>query len=173
VAEERMPDGDRDASERSLRVEAEQYRALGQELHAAGDVEDAAAYYQMSVDLYPTAEAYTYLGVALAARGQWSDAIVQCERAIRIDPELGNAYNDLAVYTAELGRLHEALHWLDKAIAAKKYDCRNYPYYHRGRILEQLGRFTEARDAFMTSLEIEPDWEPARVALRRVLGWLN
>jgi len=154
-------------------VEAEQYRTLGQELHAAGDVEDAAAYYQMSVDLYPTAEAYTYLGVALAARGQWSDAIVQCERAIRIDPDLGNAYNDLAVYTAELGRLHEALHWLDKAIVAKKYDCRNYPFYHRGRILEQLSRFTEARDAYMTSLEIEPDWEPARVALRRVLGWLN
>jgi len=173
VAEDRTPDVARDRNDLARRREAEQYRTLGQERHAAGDVEDAAAYYRMSVDVYPTAEAYTYLGVALAARGQWSDAIVQCERAIRIDPELGNAYNDLAVYTAELGRLHEALHWLDKAIAAKKYDCRNYPFYHRGRILERLRRFTEARDAYMTSLEIEPDWEPARVALRRVLGWLN
>jgi tetratricopeptide (TPR) repeat protein len=173
VADDRKPEDELNLTELTRRVEAEQYRTLGQERHAAGDVEDAGAYYQMSVALYPTAEAYTYLGVALAARGQWSDAIVQCERAIQIDPDLGNAYNDIAVYTAELGRLHEALHWLDKAVAAKKYDCRNYPFYHRGRILEQLARFNEARDAYMTSLEIEPDWEPARVALRRVLGWLN
>jgi hypothetical protein len=36
-----------------------------------------------------------------------------------------------------------------------------------------MARFSEARDAFQESLYLEPDWEPAQIALRHVLGWLN
>lgn len=162
-----------DLADLGRQAEAEEFRDLGQERHAAGDVEDAAAYYQMSLDIYPTPEAYTYLGVTLAARGAWEEAITQCHHAIALDPDLGNPYNDIGVYTAELGDLDEALEWLEKALRAPRYDCRHYPHFHRGRILEQMARFAEARDAFWLSLRYEPNWEPARTALRRVLGWLN
>lgn len=155
------------------RTEAEEYRALGQERQEAGDIEDAAAYFQMSVDLYPTAEAYTFLGHTMAARGCWNEAITQCECAIVLNPDLGNPYNDIAVYLIELNRLDEALEYLDRALTAPLYDCRNYPHYHRGRILERKARFTEARDAYGTALDIDPEWEPAVAAYRRVLGWLN
>lgn len=160
-------------SELNLRVEAEEYRTLGQERQAQGDVEDAAAYFQMSLDIFPTAEAHTSLGWALASRGNWADAIAECEKAIVLDPELGNPYNDIAVYLIELNRLDEALTFLEKAIAAPHYDCRHYPYYHRGRILERKGRFIQARNAYRAALDAEPNWEPARLGFHRALGFLN
>ncbi len=157
----------------NARVEAEEYRNLGQERHAQGDIEDAAAYYRSSLELYPTAEAHTYLGWAIACWGSWEEAIAECEKAIDLDPELGNPYNDIAVYLIELNRLDEALPYLEKALAAPRYDCRHYPPYHRGRILERKGRFMEARDAYRASLDIEPEWEPARIGFHRALGFLN
>ena len=162
-----------DLTDLNARVEAEEYRNLGQERQAQGDVEDAAAYYRVSLDLFPTAEAHTYLGWAIASRGSWDEAIAECEKAIALDPDLGNPYNDIAVYLIELNRLDEALPYLEKAKAAVRYDCCHYPYYHQGRILERKGRFTAARDAYRASLDIEPTWEPARIGFHRALGFLN
>ena len=153
--------------------EAARYLALGRERRSAGDVEDAAAYFQTSLDLFPTAAAHVALGETLAAHGLWDEAIAECEKAIALDPDLGNAYNDIGVYRIEQGREAEALPWLDHALSAPVYDCRHFPHYHRGRILERAGRFAEARDAYLASVGLEEHWSPAQVALRRVLGFLN
>lgn len=136
-------------------------------------MDEAAVYYQMSLEIYPTAEAHTSLATFLAARGRFDEAIVHCLQAITLAPDLGNAYNDLGVYLAEVGKRDEAMAYLDQAILAPHYDCRHFPHYHRGRLLEQQGRFTEARDAYRRSLDHEPTWEPARSAWRRALAWLN
>ena len=155
------------------RAEADEWRDLGDERHAAGDLDDAAAYYQMSLDLFPTAEAHTALAVALAARANWDAAIENCRQAVALDPELGNPYNDMAVYLIEKNELSEALQWLDRALQAPRYDSRHFSHYHRGRILERMARFGEARSAFGQAVKMAPDWEPAQNAYLRVLGWLN
>lgn len=142
-------------------------------LQDQGNIEDAAAYYRVSLDLFPTAEAHTALGSVLAARGDWEAAIHECRKAIALDPDLGNPYNDLGVYLERMGCREEAMRWLEKAVDAPVYDCRHYPYYHMGRIREQQGRFIEARNAYQKSQEIDPDWEPAMLGLCRVLGFLN
>ena len=160
-------------SDLTRRVEADEWHDLGQERHAAGDLDDAAAYYQMSLDLFPTAEAHTSLGVALAARARWDEAIANCEKAIALDPELGNPCNDMGVYLIEKNRLPEALTWLDRALRAPRYDSRHFSHYHRGRILERMARFGEARSAFGQAVKLAPDWPPAQQAYLRVLGWLN
>lgn len=173
-----------DLSELSRRAEADEYRALGEERQAQGDIEDAAAYFQMSLDLYPTAEAHVALGHALAMRGRWDDAISECEKALSLDPTLGNGFNDIGVYlerkASEVDSKEErrllsdaALRYFDRALAAPNYDCRHYPHFHRGRILEQRGRFTEARDSYLAALALEPGWDAARAAWRRTLGFLN
>ena len=164
---------DLNLSELSRRVEADQWYELAQQRHAAGDLDDAAAYYQMSLDLFPTAEAHTSLGVALAARRQWDEAIANCEKAVALDPELGNPCNDIAVYLIEKNELADALIWLDRALCAPRYDCRHFSHYHRGRILERMARFGEARSAYGQAVKLAPDWSPAQTAYLRVLGWLN
>lgn len=162
-----------DIGELTRRIEAEEFRDMGHEHHAQGEIEDAAACYRLSLDIFPTAEGHTSLATTLAARGEWEEAAAECERAVALDPDLGNACNDLGVYLAELGRFDEALEWLDRAIASPNYDCPHYPWYHKGRIKEQMGRFMEARDCYARAHEIDPDWAPAWVGYCRALGWLN
>ena len=44
--------------------------------------------YQRSIDVYPTAEAHTFLGWALSVQGRLDEATDECRRAIEIDPNL-------------------------------------------------------------------------------------
>ncbi|MBC8137586.1 MAG: tetratricopeptide repeat protein [Fibrella sp.] len=173
-----------DLNELSAHVEAEEFRTLGDERLARGDHEDAAAYYQMSLDLYPTAEAHVALAWTIAERGAVTEAITHCRAALEIDPDFGNAYNDIGVYLlrqsdaeddkdARRRLTGEAIDCFERAIRAPRYDCRHYPYYHLGRVREQAGQFSEARDLYHKSLEIETGFDPARVAYLRALSWLN
>jgi len=173
-----------DLNELSAHVEAEEFRTLGDARFAQGDHEDAAAYYQMSLDLFPTAEAHVALAWTIAERGLVAEAITHCRAALQIDPGFGNALNDIGVYLlrqsdaendkdARRRLTAEAIECFERAIRAPRYDCRHYPYYHLGRVREQAGKFSEARDLYHRSLEINTGFRPALVAYLRALSWLN
>ncbi len=89
-------------------------------LHLAGRYEEATERFQRSIAAYPTAECHTFLGWSLGELGRLEDAIVECEKAISLDSDYGNPYNDIGVYLIELGRSDEAVPWLQKAITAKR-----------------------------------------------------
>jgi Tfp pilus assembly protein PilF len=55
-------------------------------------------------------------------------------RAIEIDPEFGNPYNDIGVYLMQRDRLDDAVPWLERAKLAKRYEPRQFPYMNLGRI---------------------------------------
>ena len=92
------------------------------------------------------------------------------KKPLPLTPELGNPCNDMGVYLIEKNRLPEALTWLDRALRAPRYDSRHFSHYHRGRILERMARFGEARSAFGQAVKLAPDWPPAQQAYLRVLG---
>jgi tetratricopeptide (TPR) repeat protein len=83
-----------------------------------GDYDRAVELYQSSLELHPTAEAHTFLGWTYHFQGRIEEAIVECRRAIEIDPEFGNPYNDIGAYLIELGRFEEAIPWLPRKPAA-------------------------------------------------------
>lgn len=64
--------------------------------------------YQQSIATYPTAEAYTYLGWTYSWMGENDLAISEAEKAINLDPDYGNPYNDIGSYLLKMGRLDEA-----------------------------------------------------------------
>ena len=72
--------------------------------HMEGDLEQAVALYKESIKQHPMAEAYTFLGWAYSFQGDFEGAIEECERAIRIDADFGNPYNDIGSYLITLGR---------------------------------------------------------------------
>ncbi len=90
----------------------------GNVLHLAGLYEQAAELFQQSIDAYPTAEGHTFLGWSLSALGRLEDAIAECKKAISLDADYGNPYNDIGAYLIQLGRPDEAVPWLHKAITA-------------------------------------------------------
>ena len=134
-------------------------------LHASGEYEKAVRSFSESIDLYPTAEAYTFRGWSLGMLGRLKEAIAECKVAIELDPDYGNPYNDIGVYLIDLGQPDEAIPWLKKAMRAKRYCCYEYPHFNLGRVLVMKGRVSEAKQSFKRSLSYDPDYSPARMAL--------
>src|SRR5580658_7289495 len=88
-----------------------------------GDYDRAVELYQSSLELHPTAEAYTFLGWTYHFQGRIEDAIAECKRAIEVDPEFGNPYNDIGAYlsncTASMKRFHGSNAPLKRAVMSR------------------------------------------------------
>src|SRR5713226_5447421 len=131
----------------------------------AGDYDRAVELYLNSLELYPTAEAYTFLGWTYHFQGKIEEAIAECKHAIEIDPDFGNPYNDIGAYLIDLDRFDEAIFWLEQATQAKRYEPRHFPYFNLGRVYLAKGMINRARELFQKSLTIEPRYTLARQAL--------
>lgn len=143
------------------------------EKQMSGDLEEAVDLYRESIEVYPTAEAHTFLGWTYSFQGRIEEAIEECKHAIQVDPDFGNPYNDIGVYLIDLGHLDEAVPWLEKAIEAKRYDAYHYPYYNLGRIYLAKEMYNRARTCLVRSLEIAPDYGLAREALDQLKRKIN
>ena len=133
-----------------------------------GDFEMAVELYKRSLDLHPTAEAYTFLGWAYHFQGRIEEAIVECKKAIQIDPEFGNPYNDIGAYLIEKGEHNEALPWLERALQSRRYESYHYPHYNLGRVYMAKEMYGKAREHFEQALKLCPDYGVAREALEKV-----
>ena len=167
--------------QRALELWAEAYRhhmrALGlaaEDEHepACEEMSRAIGLYSMSLDLCPTAEQYTFRGWAYNALGRIDDAIEECKRAIEIDPDFGNPYNDIGTYLIAKGDLDGAIEWLDKAKTAPRYEPRHYPYINLGRLYAAKGMVVKSIEQFEQALALVPDAE-AKVSIERVVAQLR
>ncbi len=140
----------------------------GYALHLMGAFEDAIDLYERSIEIRPTAEAHTFLGWSLSHVGRTEEAVAECKKAIPLDPDFGNPYNDIGVYLIDLGRFDEAIPWLEKAMRAKRYCCYQFPHYNLGRILLAKERLEDAERAFERALDYAPDYNPALVGLEYI-----
>jgi len=129
----------------------------------AGDLEEAVTLFTRSLELRPTAEAYTFRGWAYSFAGRLEEAIEECRKAIATDPTFGNPYNDIGCYLVEQGRLDDAVSWFERAKQAVRYEPRHFPYLNLGRLRAARGEFAEAILEFQGALEESPE-DP--VALR-------
>lgn len=133
-----------------------------------GDLDLAAQLYKRSIQMHPTAEAYTFLGWTYHFQGKLDEAIEECKKAIQLDPSYGNPYNDIGAYLIEQKRYDEAVPWLEKAIASRRYEAYHYPWYNLGRVYMAKELYTRARQCFQKSLEIDPGYELALAARRKL-----
>jgi Tfp pilus assembly protein PilF len=100
-------------------------------------------------------------------QGRLPEAIEECHRAIAIDPDFGNPYNDIGAYLIELNKPDEAISWLEKAIASKRYACYFYPHYNLGRVWETKGKWIKAMEEYQKALKLKPEYD---LAYRSYLG---
>ena len=157
-----------DRKKMSVRFFNEAYEA---QMH--GDIVGAIDLYQRSIEAFPTPEALTFLGWALSYLGKFEDAIQFCKKAIELDPEFGNPYNDIGAYLIEMNKLDEAIPFLEQATHAKRYETQCYPYYNLGRVWEKKGMIRKAMELYQKALEEEPDYRTAQESLERLKFALN
>jgi Tfp pilus assembly protein PilF len=158
----------RDQLEHAWELLQQAYRA-----QMEGELDRAIELYQHSLALFPTAEAHTFLGWTYHFQGRVEDAIAECKRAIEVDPDFGNPYNDIGAYLLALDRHDEAIPWLERATAAPRYEPRHYAYFNLGRAYYAKGMLNRAREYFEQALRIEPHYTLARQAVEHLRRLVN
>ncbi|MFN3325395.1 MAG: tetratricopeptide repeat protein [Bryobacteraceae bacterium] len=138
------------------------------QLQMQGELELAVSLYKKSIEVFPTAEAYTFLGWTYRFQGKLQEAIEECKKAIEVDPGFGNPYNDIGAYLIEQGKLDEAIPWLEKAAVSTRYESRHYPWYNLGRAYAGKECYKKAAECFEHALDIEPEYTAAAEALIRL-----
>jgi Tfp pilus assembly protein PilF len=159
---------DPEARKRATELWQEAYRH-----QVAGDFERAIETYKRSIETCPTAEAHTYLGWTYSFQNRIEEATAECLKAIEIDPDFGNPYNDIGVYLMQRDRLDDAIPWLEKAKQAPRYEPRQFPYMNLGRIYLKQGKWWEALREFEAAVRVAPTDAEARKALHTLRGRLN
>jgi tetratricopeptide (TPR) repeat protein len=160
--------GERENLKRATELWQEAYRS-----QMEGDLDRAIEYYQRSIEVSPTAEAHTFLGWTYSFQGRLEEATSECLKAIEVDPEFGNPYNDIGVYLMQQDRLDEAIPWFQKAKQARRYEPRQFPFMNLGRIYVRQGRWWDALKEFEGAVRVAPDDAEARKALHSLRARLN
>jgi len=133
-----------------------------------GELDEAVRLYHESIHTHPTAEAHTFLGWTYSFQGHYEEAIEECKKAIDVDPDFGNPYNDIGAYLINLGQMDEAIPWLEKAIHASRYEAYHYPHCNLGRVYLAKGMLKRALEEFERALAIEPNYPFARQAIEAI-----
>ena len=160
--------GEPESLKRATEIWQEAYR-----YQMEGDLDRAIEYYKRSIEVHQTAEAHTFLGWTYSFQGRLEEAIAECFRAIEIDPDFGNPYNDIGVYLMQQGRLEEAIPWLEKAKQARRYEPKQFPFMNLGRIYLRQGRWWEALREFEGAVQVAPSDADAHRALHALRARLN
>jgi Tfp pilus assembly protein PilF len=149
--------------DRALRLFREAY-----DHQMSGELDQAATLYRASIGLFPTAEAHTFLAWTYSFQGRLDDAIRECRKAIEVDPEFGNAYNDLGAYLIEQGKPGEAVPWLERALRAGRYESYHFPWFNLGRAHAAMDCYGLAVQCYREALAIDPAYTPAADAMQSV-----
>ena len=139
---------------------------------AVEELNAAVNFYSQSIEVFPTAEAHTFRGWAYQSFGRIDDAIEECKRAIEVDPEFGNPYNDIGAYLLAKGQPDDAIEWFEKAKLAPNYEPRHYPFMNLGRLYAQKGMVMKAIEEFAEALRLAGD-DPAAESIAEQLAHLR
>jgi Tfp pilus assembly protein PilF len=153
---------------RAMSLWQEAYQA-----HMEGDLERAVELYTNSIELSPSAEAYTFRGWAYSHMGRIDDAVAECHKAIEVDPDFGNPYNDIGVYLMAKDQLDQAIEWFERAKQAPRYEPRHFPFMNLGRVYAAKGMVRRAIEEFDGALRFNPDDPFCRQALDDLRRMLN
>lgn len=158
---------------KQLLQEARRYLILGYQQQMSGNLEQAVLNLNKSINLYPTAEAYTYLGWTFSFKYDYETAIELCKKAIQIDPTFGCPYNDIGAYLIEQNKYEESIIWFEKACLSTRYEYYHFPYFNLGKVYQRQCKFDKALTSYRASIEIKPDYREAIVALELLLASMN
>jgi Tfp pilus assembly protein PilF len=139
----------------------------------SGDLTAAIELYRRSIAACPTAEAHTFLGWTYSFQGRLEDAIEECHKAIAVDPTFGNPYNDIGAYLIEMGRLDDAIPWLERATHATRYASPEFPHFNLGRVYLAKEMYSRALQEFLAVVDLQPDHRGAQQAVAAIRRKLN
>ena len=141
--------------------------------HQSNDLDTAINFYKESIQSFPTADAHTSLGWMYSLQGNLEEAILECHKAIKIDPDFGNPYNDIGCYLMQKKEYDNSLPWFNEAKKAARYEPRHFPYLNTSRVKLIQGKHGQAKSELHQALMREPDDENLKNKFRELVSLLN
>ncbi|MHB1687240.1 MAG: tetratricopeptide repeat protein [Ignavibacteriaceae bacterium] len=138
-----------------------------------GKIEIAIEHYRASLEIFPTAQAHIFLGIAYSLRGDFEEAISECKIAISLNPDFGMPYNNIGDYLISLGKTDEAIKWLEKALTFQDCVLRYQTYFNLGKIYEKKWDWLTALHYYNRALDVNPDYDEAQNAMLKITALMN
>ncbi len=121
---------------------------------AAGDFPSAEHYYRQAMNKDSGIEPYMELADFYAHHRGERQSLAVLSEALEIEPGNTDILRKIANAQINTGAPAEALKTIDKALAIKSNDA--LLYNTKGVALDMLGRYTHARNAYSTALDLDP-----------------
>jgi tetratricopeptide (TPR) repeat protein len=135
--------------------------ALQADTEKATEIQKTAANEAAPVsDEQLTAQTWFERGYVFAVETKNPEEAIRCfSEAIRLDPNLDAAYNNLGILLKDLKRYDEAEAAYRKAIDLNPEDAT--AYYNLGILLKDLKRYDEAEAAYRKAIDLNPEYATA------------
>ncbi len=102
------------------------------------------------------ARAWFSIGYLLGQQEKYQEAIVACNEAIRLKPDLARAYNNRGIAKRRMGQYEDAIADFDEAIRLDSNYAR--AYNNRGSAKRQLNQYEDAIEDFNEAIRLKPDY---------------
>jgi tetratricopeptide (TPR) repeat protein len=134
--------------------------AYGMMGHRADEITEYLAAERLGLNKW---DLFLNLGRAFLEQNQLPNAVGALETAISLDPKHAEAHYNLALVYERQSRLAEALEEItaSRRLAPEDLDAANT----NGIICAEMGNLSCARDVWTHTLEVAPDYSPARTNL--------
>lgn len=142
------------------------YKILGDSLQRLGDPQQAEQSYRQALQLEPTlAEAYANLGSLHAQQQQWLKSLLCYQKAIALKPELTALQPNLDRLWTHIRLDAAAPDQLLQAFVAHPQRGSAQSHFKLGQILLERGQTADAIACFQRSLQLNPQFAPAKQQL--------
>ena len=147
-------------TEGAIQNSAARYK-IGVGFYSEGKVQQAFVEFQRAYELNPqNKEAVYAIGIIyLLSFDETLKAIDFFQKAIKIDPDYAEAYNNLGYAHAKIGKFDAAIPFYKKAVSNLLYATPEMSFVNMGRAYYRLGRCDEASAAYKEAIKRAPNFD--------------
>lgn len=148
------------ATESATQNSAARYK-IGVGYYSEGKIQQAFVEFQRAYELNSQNKEAAYgIGIVyLLDFDETLKAIDFFQRAVAIDPDYSDAYNNLGYAHAKIGKFDAAIPFYKKAVSNLFYATPEKAYVNMGKAYYRLGRYDEAAAAYKEALKRAPNFD--------------
>ena len=145
----------------SAKQNAEARYKIGVGYYSEGKVQQAFVEFQHAYELNPQNKEVLYLiGIIyMLDFDETLKAIDFFQRAVKIDPDYSEAYNNLGYAHAKIGKFDAAIPFYKKAVSNLLYATPEKAFVNMGRAYYRLGRYDDAAAAYKEAIKRAPNFD--------------
>jgi len=134
---------------------------LGVGYYSEGKIQQAFVEFQHAYELNPQNKEVLYaIGIIyLLDFDETLKAIDFFQRAVKIDPDYSEAYNNIGYAHAKIGQFDTAIPFYKKALSNLLYATPEMAFVNMGKAYYRLGRYNDAAVAFKDAIKRAPNFD--------------